>query len=91
MNGPALLPSPFSCNEVCWQRALLTGGRVFGSEEFVGGGVYWLWYCSKSLFPSAYFSAPKMSACPMCQNIPDDYHPEKHGLLSYLWRRVRIF
>ena len=38
MNGPALLPSPFSCNEVCWQRALLTGGRVFGSEEFVGGG-----------------------------------------------------
>lgn len=64
MNGPALLPSPFSCNEVCWQRALLTGGRVFGSEEFVGGGA-----CTgygivlKVSFPPLIFPPPK------CQHV----------------------
>lgn len=85
MHGTALSTRPCSCNEGCWQGTARVWIWVVSE-----GVVYWLWYCSKSLFPSTYFSTPKMSACPIWQNVPDDYHSEEHDLLNCQWMIVRI-
>jgi hypothetical protein len=80
----SLYSCPFSCGEPAGTQ--LHHRECQGLRLSSGWGVvYRLWYCSKSLSPSTYFSTPKMSSCPMWQNVPDDYPSGKHDLLNELW------